>query len=147
MRHLCALLLVLLGAAGTLDAAEAAGRPGAAMMYGLPVRASMSHNFQPFMERRQGRPGRAVLAFSIDARGRVVRVFSLVADDASLEPQAAKALSQLRFEVPADWEANGGPWRRFRVQVTFLSKGQAPLPKLADDIDVIVITTSSSRGP
>ena len=51
-------------------------------------------------------------------------------------------LIDLRFRVPADWEARGGPWRRFRIQVTFVVRGMQPLPKWDPTDEALVITAS-----
>lgn len=147
-RPALALLLSLACGVGgaTATANDDPLRQGEILVNGLVARATAVHDYYPPEKRRKGQSGRASLAYSVDANGRVVRVYALVSDDPVFEPYAAQVLADLRFKVPPDWAASGGPWRRFRIQVTFTIEGQPPLPVWAQGESVILITGSMSRG-
>ncbi len=133
-----ATLCTCLAAAGT----EPAFARGEVLINGVPARPARARDYYPADLRRANVGGRVSLAYSIDASGRVVRVFPLVSDDVRFEPAATQCLTDLRFRVPADWEARGGPWRRFRIQVTFVVRGMQPLPKWDPTDEALVITAS-----
>lgn len=113
---------------------------------GLVTHPRIVRDYYPPAMRRKATPGRVSLAYSVGADGRVVRVFPLVSDYAAFEPYAVRMLTDMRFDVPADWEASGGPWRRFRIQVTFAIRGRQPLPVWAPGESVLLVTASPPGG-
>lgn len=137
-------LLTALLVAGGLPAVagERGAQRGGVEINGLVTHPRVVRDYYPPAMRRTATPGRVSLAYSVGANGRVIRVFPLVSDYAAFEPSAVQMLTDMRFDVPADWEASGGPWRRFRIQVTFAIRGQQPLPVWAEGESVLLVTAS-----
>lgn len=105
----------------------------------MPIRA-------PISRRRSTSAERPALALLLSLACGVGGATAAANDDPVFEPYAAQVLADLQFKVPPDWAASGGPWRRFRIQVTFTIEGQPPLPVWAQGESVILITGSMSRG-
>lgn len=138
------LLLALLGATGGLHAiAGDRGEPQGVEINGLIMQSRIVRDYYPPAMRRTATPGRVSLAYSVDADGRVIRITPLVSDSAAFEPGAVQMLTDMRFAVPKGWEASGGPWRRFRIQVTFVIGGRQPLPVWAEGENVLLVTASA----
>lgn len=99
----------------------------------------------PASAQRAGVQGRVLLAFNISRKGRADDVDILTADPADeFDAAATRAIKQVRFTVPDDWEKSGGETHRFQLSVLFkLSPCVAPVctaPKpheAADDFLVI----------
>jgi TonB family protein len=109
---------------------------------GLPVRLHAPHDYYPQDARKLGLAGRVELAYSVNAQGNPERITALVSDDQRFEAAAAEALRDVRFELPADWVAQGGPWRRLHLQVTFAIEGSKPLPPYEDGLEALTVIGS-----
>ncbi|MGC3980274.1 MAG: energy transducer TonB [Steroidobacteraceae bacterium] len=69
---------------------------------------------------RAGLQGRVLVAFTITKKGRADDVEVVTADPAGeFDATAIKAVKQVRFTVPEDWEASGASAYRFQLSVLF----------------------------
>lgn len=112
---------------------------------GVPTASRPTVEYYPHDLRRKGLAGRVAIAYSIDGKGRTKNIVALASDDARFERAAIKMIGDTRFKVPADWEASGNDWRRYRIQVNFLMSGMGQLPIWEDGSEAIILTTSITR--
>lgn len=108
----------------------------------LPAERLPGRHFYPHHLSRQGVTGRVSVAYSIDGRGVPKNIAVLGFDDHRLQDAATNVIKDLRFKVPADWEATGRNWHRYRIQISFLIKGMAVPPTWEEGSDNIIITNS-----
>lgn len=74
----------------------------------------------PSSAQRAGVQGRVLVAFNITKKGRADDVEIVNAEPADdFDAVASKAVKQVRFTVPDDWEASGGAAHRFQLSVLF----------------------------
>lgn len=108
----------------------------------LPAERLAGRHFYPHHLSRQGVTGRVSVAYSIDGRGIPKNIAVLGFDDHRLQDAATNVIKDLRFKVPADWEATGRDWHRYRIQISFLIRGMATPPTWEEGSDNIIITNS-----
>ncbi len=74
----------------------------------------------PGAAQRAGLQGRVLLAFNISSRGRAEDVLIMSAEPSEeFDAAATRAVRQVRFTVPDDWEESGGAAHRFTLSVLF----------------------------
>jgi Gram-negative bacterial TonB protein C-terminal len=136
-----------LGAVGLLliGAATIAEEPP--RLNGIPLRGKSA----PFIAYpaplvRSNVSGRVALAYSIDVDGNPAKIVVFVSDDSRLEGPAVDFLKKYKFDVPKTWESDGGPWRRFHLQVTFAFENDPLREKLVEDGENVTITFRILRG-
>lgn len=119
-------VVLALGVGALLSAAIAVRHVGAAGQLPLPALSSAEPNADsyPPVARRRGLQGRVLVEFTISPTGRVTyppTVLALEPENATtLQAGALLYMRAARFEVPADWQAAGGPSRKFRFSFVFL---------------------------
>jgi TonB family protein len=113
----------------------------------LPGRAIYPHDdFYPAQARRLGITGRVCLAYSVDTKGHAQHVEVLVSGGALLDDPAKKLLANVRFQVPSDWVATGGPAKRYRQGVVFNLTNKPEVPPFEDSIPTAVVTVTGIPG-
>ncbi|MGE0115247.1 MAG: TonB family protein [Steroidobacteraceae bacterium] len=82
----------------------------------------------PGPAQRAGMQGRVLVAFNITRRGRPDELEVVNAEPADVfDSVAIRAVKQVEFTVPRDWEATGGASHRFQFSVLFkLNPCEAP---------------------
>jgi TonB family protein len=84
-----------------------------------PFRGTLRDDYYPADARLHLRQGRALVEFSVDARGMPTDVVLLNAEPSREFDEAARLLARnLRYQVPPGWE-QGAAARRFRLGVRF----------------------------
>jgi TonB family protein len=104
----------------------------------------------PGSAEKAGIQGRALVAFTINKRGRVDGPVIVSAEPAVPFADAAlTAIKQVRFEVPSDWVASGGPTYQYQLSVLFkLSPCVAPAcvaPKPHEGADDFLMITADAK--
>jgi hypothetical protein len=97
--------------------------------------------------RMHGRSGQVLLAYSLTHAGAAERVEVLRSDNTAFTRGAATLLSDLRFSVPGDWDAQKDPQLRYKMEVQFMLHGM-PRPQTWDpQATIITITGTSPEHP
>ncbi len=74
----------------------------------------------PNNAQRAGVQGRVLVAFTITKKGRADNIEIVSAEPAAeFDLVATKAVKQVRFTVPEDWETSGADQHRFQLSVLF----------------------------
>jgi TonB family protein len=99
---------------------------------------------------RQGIQGRVLVAFTITKRGRVNDPIIMDAEPThDFDSVAIKAVKQVRFTVPDDWEATGDSAYQYQLSVLFkLSPCVAPAcisPKPHDSADDFLVIGAQAK--
>jgi hypothetical protein len=109
----------------------------------LPQFEPASIDFYPASAARSLTQGSVGVEFQIDDRGRVQDLAATFADNGDFATSATAYLTQGKFRIPADWVQNGGPGRRFFLEVQFsIARGDASCakkpPRIADS-DILTV--------
>lgn len=119
-------VVVALGVGALLVAGIAARHIAVAGQAPLPPlsTAEPGADSYPPAARRRGLQGRVLVEFTISPTGRVDDPPTVLAaepeNDTVLPEGALMYMRAARFAVPADWQAAGGPSRKFRCSFVFL---------------------------
>lgn len=119
-------VVAALGLSALLVAGIAARPVAAAGPLPLPAlsTAEPGADSYPPVARRRGLQGRVLVEFTISPTGRVNDPPTVLAAEpenaAVLQDGALMYMRAVRFAVPADWQAAGGPSRKFRFSFVFL---------------------------
>lgn len=94
--------------------------------------------------------GRVLVVFTITKRGRADEPIVMAAEPVKEFDEAAiRAIKQIRFTVPEDWVATGGPEYHFQISVLFkLSPCNAPAcisPEPHEAADDFLIISAQTR--
>jgi hypothetical protein len=109
----------------------------------LPQFVPAGADFYPASAARSLTQGSVGVEFQIDAQGRVQDLAATFADSGDFATSATEYLTRGRFRIPADWVHNGGPGRRFFLEVQFsIARGYADCakkpPRVADS-DILTV--------
>lgn len=104
----------------------------------------------PAAQQRQGLQGRVLVAFTINKRGRANDPVVVDSEPAGeFDAVAIKAIKQVRFTVPDDWEDSGDSAYQYQLSVLFkLSPCMPPAcvaPKPHDAADDFLILGGEAR--
>ncbi len=112
---LAAMLQMLIGSSAALAQAPPATTPV------LPQLSVDLNSLQyPSAAQRAGLQGRVLVAFSITKRGRADELEVVEAEPVGeFDAVAIKAIRQVRFTVPDDWQDSGNVEHRFQMTVLF----------------------------
>jgi TonB family protein len=98
-------------------------------------------DYYPWRARRQGVTGRVGLEYSVDEGGHARNIVVLESGGALLDDGARKLLADLRFDIPPDWVATGGPAQRYRFGVIFELTGKPRVLRFEDKRRTVTITS------
>jgi hypothetical protein len=115
----------------------------------LPQFVPSSGDFYPASAARSLTQGSVGVEFLIDDQGRVQEFAATFADNSDFATSAAEYLNTGRFRIPSDWVQNGGPGRRFFLEVQFsIGRGEAGCtkkpPRVADS-DILMVCRMQVR--
>lgn len=103
----------------------------------------------PGAPQRAGLQGRVLVAFTITNRGRADNIEIVGAEPAKeFDSTAIRAVRQVQFTVPKDWEDSGGEMQRFQLSVLFkLSPCVAPCvaPQPHEGADDFLVIGAQAR--
>ncbi len=111
-----------------------------------PFSLEVAHSYYPAAAKQRGLTGRVGLTLSIDAHGRASNIVVVESAGKILDDSARHLLADERFEVPADWVANGGPERTYAFGVIFELSDKPKVPAFGDDRPTIVVTARPPPG-
>ncbi len=89
--------------------------------------------------------GRVLAAYSIRADGTSYRVAVIESGGKLLDGCVYRSLGKVRFEVPKDWAAIGGPSRRYRQGFIFEVFGREKVQPFDRNVAVTVVNTTRVR--
>jgi len=75
--------------------------------------------YYPERAKRDGLEGKVLVAFDIDAGGRVSHLAVLDSDDSVFEATAREYLTGLQFDVPSDWSKSAAHLIRYHIGFLF----------------------------
>lgn len=137
-------VVALPGAAARAQETPAAKRP-------LPsMELELNSLTYPTAAQRIGMPGRVLMAFTVTKKGRADNIEMVSSQPTGVfETVATKAIKQMKFTVPADWEATQGPEHRYLISVLFkINPCVAPgcvVPKAHEEADDFVIVGAQAK--
>jgi TonB family protein len=105
-----------------------------------PVWPPYTNDYYPRKAKRQGITGRVGLEYSVDEKGHARSIVVFESGGALLDDAAKKLLADMRFNIPSDWSATGGPAQRLRIGVIFRLKGKPDVARFQDDRQTVVVT-------
>jgi TonB family protein len=105
-----------------------------------PVVPPFTDDYYPRKAKRQGITGRVGLECSVDEKGRVRHIVVLESGGPLLDDAAKKLFADMRFNVPPNWSATGGPAQRLRYGVIFRLAGKPDVAPFEDNRQTVVIT-------
>lgn len=140
------LMLQLLLPGGAARAQDAAGAKRSLPQLTIDLNALA----YPSAAQRAGMQGRVLVAFNITKKGRADAIEIVNAEPADeFDATASKAVKQVRFTVPDDWQASGGAAHRFQLSVLFkLSPCVAPAcsaPKPHESADDFLVIGAQAK--
>jgi TonB family protein len=97
-------------------------------------------DYYPRKANRDGVTGRVGLEYSIDETGHARNIIILESGGPLLDDGAKKLLADVRFKVPTDWSATGGPTRRWHYGVIFRLVGKPDVACFEDNRETVVLT-------
>jgi TonB family protein len=118
-------IVLALGVSALLVATMAVRHVAASGTLRLPALTSPAPGAElyPPVARRRGVQGRVLVEFTISAGGRVDDLPTVLAaepeGDRLLPQSALRYLGNAQFDVPTNWQAAGGPSRKFRFSFVF----------------------------
>jgi TonB family protein len=109
--------------------------------------------FYPAQALRLNQQGRALVEFSISARGRTSDVAIVSAEPPGIfDSTVAKFVRELQFDVPGNWMASGGPQHKYHLSFVFLlrpCRDPTPCDQIASfpADDTYTVTTAPLPAP